>query len=145
MPADCACMDMVIDLREFSPGVPAQFLCLILLQALELLDHIKFKFDRNPASELECDVLMGKGATITPGTSDYTFRISRVYPFLRRKGKGIQSCLFFKPIEFDRFKIRIEQCFPDSEVFNRIRLRIQLQITIKDSLLLCLAMSVNEM
>jgi len=41
-------MDPVIDLREVSPDVPAEFFVLILLEALELLDQVELELDRDP-------------------------------------------------------------------------------------------------
>ena len=40
------------------------------------------------------------------------------YPFLWRQGECIETCVPFKPIEFDRFKIWIENSLPHSKVFS---------------------------
>ena len=39
-------------------------------------------------------------------------------PLLGCKGETVESSLFFKPVEFDGFKIRIIQMLPDSEKLN---------------------------
>ena len=30
-----------------------------------------------------------------------------IYPFFRRKSKSIKTCLFFKPLEFEGFKMGV--------------------------------------
>ena len=59
-------------------------------------------------------------SSITPRLCNQTNCIGGIYPFFRRKSKSIKTCLFFKPLEFEGFEIRIIQAFPNSEIFDRI-------------------------
>ena len=63
---------------------------------------------------------MSIGSSVTPRFGNDTDGIGRIDPLLRRQGKGIQSGLPSKPLEFEGFEIRIIQAFPNSEIFDRI-------------------------
>jgi hypothetical protein len=63
-------VDAVVDLGELAVQVPGEgeALALILLQALEFLDEVQPELDGDPGRELEGDVLMSVGATISTST-----------------------------------------------------------------------------
>lgn len=113
-------MDAVVDFGQFAFGTPAELFLFLFFQPLELFDDIQLEFYGNPARKFERNILMSIGSSVTPRFGNDTDGIGRIDPLLRRQGKGIQSGLLSKPLEFEGFEIRIIQAFPNSEIFDRI-------------------------
>ena len=63
---------------------------------------------------------MSRGSSVSPPFGKDPDGSGRSDPLGRRQGKGIQSGLLSKPLEFEGFEIRIIQAFPNSEIFDRI-------------------------
>ena len=78
-------MDAVIEFGQGAIEVPGkrEALILVLLEALELLDEIKFELNRNPGSEFEGDVFMCVSAAVTARLGYQPNGMSSSYPLPR--------------------------------------------------------------
>lgn len=97
-------MDAVVDFGQFAFGTPAELFLFLFFQPLELFDDIQLEFYGNPARKFERNILMSIGSSVTPRFGNDTDGIGRIDPLLRRQGKGIQSGLLSKPLEFEGFR-----------------------------------------
>src|SRR5579859_1865392 len=82
-------MDAVVDFGEVATDVPAELLTLDILQALELFDQIKLKFDRYPGGEFKGNVFVGVGAAITAGFGDDAGRTGLLDPLTRGECEAV--------------------------------------------------------
>jgi hypothetical protein len=55
---------------------------------------------------------VSESAAVTSGFRGYAYGLGALNPTLRRKYKVVAASLSSKPLEFERFKIRIAQLFP---------------------------------
>ena len=113
-------MDAVVDFGQLAFGTPAELFLFLFFQPLELFDDLQLEFYGNPARKLERNILVGIGSSVTPRFGNDADCVRRIDPLLRRQGKGIQSGLLSKPLEFEGFEIRVIPAFPDSEIVDRI-------------------------
>ena len=101
---DSVGMDVIVYFGEFSFGSPADLFLFLFFQPLELFDDIQLEFYGNPARKFERNILMSIGSSVTPRFGNDTDGIGRIDPLLRRQGKGIQSGLLSKTLEFEGLK-----------------------------------------
>ena len=59
------CMHAVVYFRQLTFSRPTQQPLFLRLQPLKFLDDVEFKFNRNPACELQCNVFMRIRSAIT--------------------------------------------------------------------------------
>ena len=114
------CVDAIVNLCQIPLDVPAELLLLLLLESLKLLDQIKLEFHRDPCRELKGDIFVGIGAAVAACSGDEADGTGCFDPLFWSQCKTVEACLFFKPVEFDGFKILIVQIFPDTEKFDGI-------------------------
>ena len=115
---DSVGMDAVIDLEQFAFGTPAELRLFLLFQSPKFLDGVQLGLYGNPARKLERNILIDIGSAVTTLFGNDTDCVRVINPFLRRQGKGIQTGLLSKPLEFEGFEIRIVQTLPNFEMLD---------------------------
>ena len=115
-------VDAVIQLGKGPIQVPCerQAAVFVLFEPLELLDEVEFELDRYPSGEFKSDVFMGESSAVSPGSRNDPDGARFFNPLLRGQGETVQARLNSKPVEFDGFKNRVIEPFPNAEKFDCI-------------------------
>lgn len=113
---DGICVNAVISFRDFTACRPIEgkTVALILFEPLIILDEIELELRGQPRGELEGNIAVRIGSTITTGTGLDAYDVCRLNLFLRSEDKAVASSRFSKLVEIDQFKILIKKLFPRS-------------------------------
>jgi hypothetical protein len=98
---------MSIQVFQISEADQLATICLVANVAL-LSGVLATPLSRSfPKPKLEGDIFVGIGASIAASFGDNADGSRRFDPLFWGQGKTIEASLFFKPVEFDGFKIRV--------------------------------------
>ncbi len=110
-------MDAVVDLGEGALEVPVELetVVFVVLEALEFLDEVESKFDRDPRGEFEGDIFLGEGAAVAARARGDSYGSSFFEPLFWGKNEAVQTGLHSNPVEFDGIKTWVVKPLPDAE------------------------------
>lgn len=90
-----------------------------ILSPAALFLSLQTVYRAQPRAEFKGYVLVSIcAAAISSGFRNQANCIGCFNPFPWREAKPVESSLTFKPLEFDRFKIRVVQLLPNAQKFN---------------------------
>ncbi len=116
-------VDAVIDLGEGALEVPVELeaVVFVVLEALKLLDEVNLEFRAEPGTELEGNFFVGvSAAAVTPSFRLKSDGTSCFDPFTRGEEEAVEAGVIFKGLEFETFKIRVVDLFPDADEFEGV-------------------------
>ena len=115
-------VDAVVDFGELALEIPTELkaVVFVVLEALELLDEVKFELGAELGTEFEGDVLVGVGAAITSGARDQSFGSGQVDPFLCREEETVPAGIISNSLEFEGIKTWVIDTFPNTEEQNGV-------------------------
>ncbi len=99
-------VDAVVDFGERALEIPTELkaVVFVVLEALELLDEVKFELGAELGTEFEGDVLVGVGAAITSGARDQSFGSGQVDPFLCREEETVPAGIISNSLDSRELK-----------------------------------------
>lgn len=110
-------VDAVINFGQGALEVPAEFepVVFVVLEPLEFGDEVELEFRAEPRSELEGNILVGVGASVTSGTGDQSNSSCQLDLLFCRHEKTIPARLISNSLEFEGIKTGVVDTFPDAE------------------------------
>ena len=84
----------------------------LLFQPLKLFYQIQLELNQIQLKNSNAIRFLRIGTTSATYFRNYADSIGGLNPLLRGKSKIIETCQFFKPVEFHGFKFRIIELFP---------------------------------
>jgi hypothetical protein len=115
-------MDLVVNLGQSALKAPFQLdgAGFFILETLKFLNEVGLELGTQPRSKLEGNISVSVSTTASSRLGIKADSPGGINPFFGREREVVQTCLAFKPIEFERFKFGVVQLLPDTQELDRV-------------------------